>query len=216
LLDYAYDLETPPLLVYCDLDRFETHTNFTNTRNKAYGFTLADLANGAATPARGLPPLEVLRAAFNDPEKLRPERVAERVTKEAADQFTSIASNLKARGHNPVIAARLLMRLLFCLFAEDITLLPTGLFTTLVQNTRTRPEESHKRVRLLFNTMSTGGSFCVEDVKHFNGGEFNDDSALELTSEDLVILAGAGSLDWTSVEPAMFGTLFQRSLDPAK
>jgi hypothetical protein len=31
LLQYREALENPPLLVVCDLDRFEVHTNFTNT-----------------------------------------------------------------------------------------------------------------------------------------------------------------------------------------
>src|SRR5206468_5944557 len=43
LLQYREDLENPPLLVVCDLDRFEIHTNFTNTLKQVYKFNLADL-----------------------------------------------------------------------------------------------------------------------------------------------------------------------------
>ena len=39
---------------------------------------------------------------------------------------------------------------------------------------------------------------------------------LELTTADLVVLERAARLDWASVEPAIFGTLFERSLDPDK
>jgi len=36
LADYREDLENPPLLVVCDQDRFEVHTNFTNTASRVY------------------------------------------------------------------------------------------------------------------------------------------------------------------------------------
>src|SRR5260370_7209252 len=40
LLRYREDLENRPLLVVCDMDRFEVHTNFTNTPNRVYAFAL--------------------------------------------------------------------------------------------------------------------------------------------------------------------------------
>ena len=40
LLQYREDLENPPLLVVCDLDRFEIHTNFTGAAKKVYAFAL--------------------------------------------------------------------------------------------------------------------------------------------------------------------------------
>ena len=36
LLDYREDLENPPLLVVCDMNRFEVHTNFTGTATGQY------------------------------------------------------------------------------------------------------------------------------------------------------------------------------------
>ena len=44
LLQYREDLDNPPLLVVCDLDRFAVHTNFTGTAKRVYAFSLADLA----------------------------------------------------------------------------------------------------------------------------------------------------------------------------
>jgi hypothetical protein len=40
--------------------------------------------------------------------------------------------------------------------------------------------------------------------------------ALELATEEVDELAAAGLLDWSSVEPSIFGTLFERSLDPGQ
>ena len=62
LLKYREDLENPPLLVVCDLIRFEIHTNFTDTAKKVYRFTLDDLLPNTPTSDCTLPPLDVLRA----------------------------------------------------------------------------------------------------------------------------------------------------------
>ena len=64
LLQYREDLENPPLLVVCDMDRFEIHTNFTGTVKKVYAFDL----EGLAEPEN----LDTLRSVFTDPESLEP------------------------------------------------------------------------------------------------------------------------------------------------
>ena len=216
LLQYREDLENPPLLVVCDMERFEVHTNFTGTPKDVYRFRLDDLLTNAPTADCKLPPLEVLRTLFTDPGRFKPQRTAEQVTEEAASQFAKLSESLRARGHDPERAAHFLMRLLFCLFAEDIGLLPKELFKRLVESTRMRPGEFQKRLQELFGAMATGGAFGVEDIAYFNGGLFSDKTVLDLSTEDLSILHKAATLDWASVEPAIFGTLFERSLDPSK
>jgi hypothetical protein len=123
LLQYREDLENPPLLVVCDLDRFEIDTNFTGTVKKVYAFSLADLDE----PEH----LAVLRALWTDPNRLRPDTTPEAVTKEAAERFGELSASLQARGVDPHTAAHFLVQLLFCLFAEDVGLLPKGLFPDL-------------------------------------------------------------------------------------
>ncbi len=216
LLQYREDLENPPLLVVCDLARFEVHTNFTGTVKQVYAFDLADLQRNEPTPTCVLPPLEVLRAVFAHPDRLRPTRTTASVTEDAARAFATLADSLRRRGENSEATAHFLMRLLFCLFAEDIDLLPDRLFTTLVERTRTRPAEFTTRLGLLFTAMATGGSFGSEDIAYFNGGLFVDAAVPTLTGDDLATLARAAALDWASIEPAIFGTLFERSLDPTK
>lgn len=68
LLRYREALDNPPLLVVCDLDRFEVHTNFTGTAKWVYKFSLADLATDSAEPLR------ILRAVMFSPEDLRPDQ----------------------------------------------------------------------------------------------------------------------------------------------
>jgi type II restriction/modification system DNA methylase subunit YeeA len=216
LLKYREDLENPPLLVVCDLERFEVHTNFTGTAKQVYRFSLDDLLKNQATADCKLPPLEVLRAVFTDPARLRPDRSAADVTEMAAAEFATLADSLRARGVDPQRAAHFLMRLLFCLFAEDIGLLPPKLFSVLLERTRHRPAEFKARLAQLFAAMATGGAFGADDIAHFNGDLFTDAEVFDLSAEDIETLLRVSKLDWSAIEPAIFGTLFERSLDPGK
>ena len=217
LLRYKDDLENPPLLVTCDQERFEIHTNFTNTRPQVYSFTLDELLLGATTPNCALSPLDVLRAVFHDPNQLRPEAAQARVTEKVAQEFAKLANSLETRGVDPQRAAHFLMRLLFCLFADSIGLLPDHLFRQMIALDKGKPANFTRKLRQLFLAMSEKGStFGMHDIHYFNGGLFMDDEVFELDWRDLGVLNVAAALDWSQVEPAIFGTLFERSLDPGK
>lgn len=217
LVQYKDALENPPLLIVCDFERFELRTNFTNTATHVYSFSLDDLLLNKPTATCDLPPLEVLRAAFQDPNRLKPSITPSQVTEAAAKQFSHLAESLRTRGVPSERAAHFLMRLLFCLFAEDVGLLPDKLFARLIQSALNTPAKFTERLRELFRAMSApNGHFGVHDILYFNGGLFSDDSAFDLTGDDLRVLAKAAALDWGSIEPAIFGTLFERSLDPDK
>lgn len=216
LLRYREDLENPPLLVVCDQDRFEVHTNWPNTRKQIYSFTLSDLLRNEATPNCALPPLDVLRALFEHPEELRPDAPSVRVTEKAAAKFAELADNLNVRRIDPEKSAHFLMRLLFCLFADSIGLLPDHLFRKMIEIDRGNAPNFNRKLRRLFAAMAKGDNFGVYDVPYFNGGLFGDDSIIELAAADLAIVTASASLDWSRVEPAIFGTLFERSFDPTK
>ena len=217
LNDYREDLENPRLLVTCDQDRFEVHTNFENTRPQVYSFTLDELLLGKPTANCALTPLEVLRAVFSDPSQLRPEAAQARVTEKVAAEFAKLADSLETRHVDPQPAAHFLMRLLFCLFADSIGLLPDRLFRRMIEADKGAPPKFARKLRQLFAAMSTSGStFGMHDIYYFNGGLFANDEVFELDWRDLGVLNVAAGLDWSQVEPAIFGTLFERSLDPGK
>jgi type II restriction/modification system DNA methylase subunit YeeA len=208
LLQYREDLGNPPLLVVSDLQRFEIHTNFTGTAKTVYAFTIDDLDQPAT--------LAILRQVFSDPYSLRPETTVEAVTEAAATRFGALAGAMHARGIAPERAAHFLVQLLFCLFAEDVGLLPKGIFTKLLAYGAQYPDEFPAQMQTLLAAMRDGGSAFLERVPRFNGGLFAQIDVVPLTQDELRGLADAASLDWGSVEPAIFGTLFERSLDPAK
>ena len=219
LLKYREDLENPPLLLVSDYVRFEVHTNFTNTPPVVYRFTLDDLILTTPIPNSDLSALDILRAVFQEPEKLKPGALEVRVTQKAAEEFTKLKDNLRARHEDNEAVARFIMQLLFCLFADSVGLLPENLFRKAILEARQEPKKFVRRLRKLFAAMATGDDeFGITAIHHFNGGLFrvDEDTVLDLTHEDLGILRSASQLDWGRVEPAIFGTLFERILNEEK
>ena len=224
--DYREDLGNPPLLVVSDFDRFEVHTNFENTRKRVYAFTLADIERNQVTDTCPLPPLDVLRALFGDYNVLRPDRTDAKVTQDAARLFAKLAEHLEiekgVHTDSPTATreqiAHFLMRLLFCLFADRIGLLPDGVFRRLIEIDRFYPRRFLKKLPLLFNAMRLDdGIFGEHTIPWFNGGLFDDDSVMELDKADMGILYKvAHEYNWAHIAPAIFGTLFERSLDPKR
>ena len=208
LLLYREDLENPPLLVVCDLDRFEVHTNFTATAKRVHAFDL----DGLADPAN----LDVLRKVFTDPDALRPGLTTESITRQAAERFALLAEGMRVRGVEAPVAAHFLMKLMFCMFGEDIGLLPEKLFTRILAGSKSDPRRLAERLRALFEAMSTGGDFGADPIVWFNGGLFRDAGVVELRPAEIEELIRVNDYDWAHVEPSIFGTLFERTLDPAK
>jgi len=206
---YREALGNPPLLVVCDLARFEIHTNFTNTVPRVYRFTLDDLG---ADPGE---PLRILRAVFTDPESLRPTRLREELTERAAQDFAALATALRARGHHPHAVAHFLDRLLFAMFAEDAGILPKDLIDRLSSATKGDAAAFSAALHDLFAKMAKGGGlFGVERIEWFDGGLFDDAEVIELTAPEIEMVGRVSRLDWSQIEPAIFGTLFERGLDP--
>eukprot|EP00913_Durusdinium_trenchii_P035257 g32987.t1 len=208
LLQYREDLENPPLLVVCDMDRFEIHTNFTGTVKRVYAFDL----DGLDDPEN----LGVLRKLFTDPQSLKPGQSTEAITQQAAELFGQLADGMRVRGIPAERAAHFLMKLMFCMFAEDIALLPEKLFTRLLSGSKNDPARLTQLLGSLFSAMCTGGPFGVDEILHFNGGLFADADVVELTTAEIKTITLVNEFEWGSVEPSIFGTLFERTLDPAK
>ncbi|MBK5963667.1 SAM-dependent methyltransferase, partial [Thiocystis minor] len=68
----------------------------------------------------------------------------------------------------------------------------------------------------LFGAMATGGRIGFEAIDWFNGGLFASPAALPLAPEDIQRLRALADLDWSAIDPTIFGTLFERGLDPEK
>ncbi len=208
LLQYAIALENPPLLIVSDMDVIRIHTNWTNTVQNVHTIHLDDLADAAKR--------DLLRDAFLNPEKLKPSKTRQLVTEQAAENFAGIAQRLRGRGHEPHEVAHFVNRLVFCMFAEDVGLLPNKMFERMIKTAQPEPEDFAVHAKSLFGAMKKGGLVGFERVEWFNGGLFDSDDVLPLEGDDLADLVRTAKLDWSDIDPSILGTLFERGLDPAK
>ena len=212
---YRENLKNPPLLVVTDINHWEIHTNFANTEKRVYRFTHNDIASNPDA-------LDWLRHMFHTPERLHPGRNTEQVTREAADAFQLIADNMREWNAEPTRIAYFLTKLVFCLFAEDVGLLPTmsgepkGIFSYIIEHSRGKPGAFKQYVQNLFVAMNVGGNMFMRDIPYFNGTLFSVVAVENLQVNAIEELAKAAKLNWESIEPSIFGTLFERSLDPNK
>ena len=208
LRQYALALENPPLLIVSDMARFRIRTNWTNCVSRTHEFALDDLTDAATR--------NKLKWAFSSPDRLRPGETRQGLTERAAETFASLAQSLRERGHEPQVVAHFVNRLVFCMFAEDVGLLPGNMFTRMLEHARSQPEDFAALARDLFGAMATGGRIGFEKVDWFNGGLFDDDVALPLDKSEIDITLKAAVLDWSEIDPSILGTLFERGLDPGK
>ncbi len=195
-----------------------TYTPFPDARS--HRIALADLVRPEVR--------ERLRLLWLDPLALDPARVSAKVTRQVAGELAELAKSLEAAGHAPQRVAAFLTRCLFSMFAEDIGLLPRddegqGGFVSLLMRYRTKPERLAKMLHLLWHGMDVGGpngALEGEATQRFNGKLFKgwdrDGYVLDLSPEQVDGLLRAARANWCEVEPAIFGTLLERALDPTE
>ena len=107
------------------------------------------------------------------------------------------------------------MRCLFTMFAEDVRLLRERIFSNAFDRWLENPEVFPSEVEDLWTKMDRGGTLWGGGrIWRFNGGLFADPVGLPLDRQQLQTLKRAAESDWADVEPAIFGTLLERALDP--
>ena len=115
----------------------------------------------------------------------------------------------------PAVASHFLTQCLFCFFAEDVGLLPARLFERLV-GASIDARQMRAQLTKLLESMRDGGLFGVDAVPWFNGGLFQTIEVPELSATDVAALKTASAMNWSAIDPSIFGTLFERGLDPSK
>ncbi|WP_203072395.1 class I SAM-dependent DNA methyltransferase [Falsiroseomonas ponticola] len=205
---YTLSLDNPPLLAACNFDKIAIRTAWTNYRSEIHEIPLDAMRDPRE--------LRKLKWLLSDPERLRPGQTREALTAEAAADFVDLARRLRARGHDPFAVAHFINRIVFCLFADKAGLLPAGLIGKMLATSHRSPDRFPKLAGQLFAAMRTGGEVGMDAIEWFNGGLFDSDAALPLTAQDIRTLQAAAERDWADIEPSIFGTLFERGLDPEK
>ncbi|MBW3598797.1 MAG: class I SAM-dependent DNA methyltransferase, partial [Planctomycetes bacterium] len=208
----------PPFLVVADVGFcFDLYSDFSQSGKaytpfpdpQSYRIRLDDLADPQVrTKLRGL---------WLDPLGLDPSRRAAKVTRELAGRLAKLAKSLEGK-HSPEAVANFLIRCLFTMFAEDVELLPRDSFVTLLERARKKPAMFIPWLEELWRAMNEGkvSTSIGEKLLHFNGGLFAECTALPVNEDQLELLIEAAEARWTDVEPAIFGTLLERALDPVE
>ena len=156
-----------------------------------------------------------LQAIWNDPLSLDPTRISAEVTRDIASRLAKIAKRLEGR-HDAKDVAEFLMRCLFTMFAEDVGLIPDKGFHDLLSQMKDTPQNFPMAMESLWKVMDEGGyaPHLNATLKRFNGALFKNCRALPLDADDIAELWIAAGRDWSNVEPAIFGALLERALDP--
>jgi len=141
------------------------------------------------------------------------------VTKEAAflltELYHSIADELGGE-----IAQRFTLQCMVALFAEDVGLLPEETLPNILHDSKYgsgKSDNAHDLMALLFTMMNyprhkrRSGRF--HNVDYFNGGIFQEIHPLSLSANQMNWLERAASEDWSKIRPAIFGNIFEYSLD---
>ena len=228
-LKYRDSLGNPPLLIVSDFHTIHIHTNFTGTVSDTYTITLRDLRNIEAPAKRKsalgvisesqLSVYQVLWYCFYDPVYLTPKQNPDQLTQAAAEKFRKISDELqKSNAGKDIQIARFLSQILFCMFASNMALLEKNVLTKMTKHVGDQPEIVFtERLNRLFDAMNSGDKIAMPPIKRFNGGLFDGRrNDLKIESSLMPLICEADTLDLSQIEPAIFGTLFERIYNPEK
>ena len=200
--------DLPQLVIVCDFARFRVHRL---TTNETFEFALKDLHK------------HIKLFGFVAGYKVQTIQPQNPVNIKAAERMGRLHDALKASGYSGHPLEVLLVRLLFCLFADDTGIFqPAQSFRTFIEE-RTAADGSDLGSRLaqLFQVLNTDepkrSQALDEQVAAFpyvNGKLFSEPLPMaDFTAAMREALLDACALDWSSISPAIFGSLFQSIMD---
>jgi hypothetical protein len=210
--------EWPPFLIVADVGFcFDIYADFSGTGKNYVPFPDPRGYRVYLDRLRDERIRNLLTRIWTDPHSLDPSKISAKVTREIAERLAKLAKSLETE-HDPEVVAGFLMRCLFTMFAEDVELLRPDSFTEMLRSLRTEPQNFKPMAEALWESMDEGkfSTILREKVKQFNGKFFKDKTALALNHDQVELLVEAAEYRWEEVEPAIFGTLLERALDPVE
>ncbi len=112
-----------------------------------------------------------------------------------------------------------LTRLLFCFFAEDTGIFEEGIFTKALKlHTGDDGANVHTLMNDLFRKLNSNGGVHPAYVQHFpyvNGGLFREEiDTPRFSRKSRNILLNCSELNWSEINPDIFGSMIQAVADP--
>ena len=147
------------------------------------------------------------------------------VNRKAAEKMAKLHDALKAIGYQGRELEVYLVRLLFCLFAEDTSIFKAEQFSNFIRE-KTAPDGSDLAIRIaeLFQVLNTPPEKrlatrdeAVAAFPYVNGNLFGEQLQIPAFSAAMrTALLDCGALDWSKISPAIFGAMFQGVMDETK
>jgi len=137
------------------------------------------------------------------------------VTERAARSMGELLLELEKRGIEKLKAQRFILQCVLAMFAEDRQLLPRDMFISCVEDC-IQGASSYDILGGLFREMNQPGitpAGRYKGVDYFNGGLFSLIHSIDLTKEELNLLELSAKENWSQVRPAIFGNLFESTID---
>jgi type II restriction/modification system DNA methylase subunit YeeA len=197
----------PQYMVLCNFDEFWVYDLNTQLNDPVHKLHIKDLPNEWGA----------LAFLFSTPEKPLFANNNVEVTEAAAKIIGSMYRSLQKRSIEAHRAQRFVLQLVVALFAEDVALIPKYTLQKILREAVSNPV-TQKELGSLFSAMATEEPAKkprkYREIPYFNGGLFNSVDPIELSFEELDLLAQASEHDWSKVRPSIFGGIFESSMDP--
>jgi hypothetical protein len=197
--------DRPRYIILCNFTEFWIYDFDTNIYEPAEKVLLKDLAKRKETLAFLLPHP---RTPVFDTDH-------EDVTERAAEKIASLYNTIISYGANKEDALRYSLQCIIALFAEDVELLPDKIFSRLIKQCVEEKVSSYDLIGGLFREMNTQGitpAGIYKGVDYFNGGLFEKIAPFDLKEREIILLDQAAYYKWQKVNPAIFGTIFEKIL----
>jgi hypothetical protein len=204
--EYVFSLppaQRPPIVIVCDFTRFRI---VDYVLNKSHEFRLEDLADN----------LDRIEAIVSHKTHIAT-TVEVEADQKAAQLMADLYVQLEKYGYEGHEASVFMVRVLFCLFADDTRMWKKGIFQNLVKDTNEQGSDLGPRLSTLFTVLDTPKDErkgpqdeFLADFPYVNGGIFSERlETIHFNSPMRQALINACIYDWSTINPTIFGALFQ-------
>ena len=145
------------------------------------------------------------------------------VNVKAAEKMAKLHDALKSHGYEGHDLEVCLVRLLFCMFADDTGIFPQHNFLNYIEQSKEDGSDLSNRISNLFEILNTSDetrakrTLLSDELKQFqyiNGALFEERLApVEFDEKMRRTLIECIKFDWSDISPAIFGAMFQGVMD---
>lgn len=203
--------EIPKLVMLCDFDKIEIYNLDKDHRYKP--FKVSQLKNHVRIFAN--------IAGYNSSDEIKTEI---ELNVEASYKMAKLHDLLKLNGYTGQNLELYLVRILFCLFADDTGIFEKESFEDYIKQSKEDGSDLSMRIMMLFSILDTSDQLRMKNLTHemnkfryINGNLFTEKlPPAFFDSKMRQIILDCCKFDWSQISPAIFGAMFQGIMDQAQ